>query len=152
MDEENYRIAREDIVLIPCAFEKSILASRTCCLQSSKRNIADREVVTCASLEYQSRCKEWLQLLREKSQFALQLTDISNSKVALPHGKEMKIQVGGLRGLAAYSGAKGHELTGAGNETHDVFSTLSVSCGRHESFAGLPFESIIKSVVHYRLR
>lgn len=151
MDEESYTVTREKIVPIPCRFEKSILALRVCCSKASKNNIAEREVVQCALIEDQLRCTNWLSLLRRKSLFALQLTDVNLAKSTLPHTKEMKVQVGGIDGLVLILAREGLNSCVSTDDKalHDVFCVLNSYGDRLEE---MPFEELVKSVTRFRLR
>jgi hypothetical protein len=153
MDENEYRTARSDFVPVPCVFEKSILSSRICCSKAIKKNLAEREVVCCSATEYQLRCKNWLQLLRTKSQFALHLTKVSDGAEKFPHAKEMKVQVGGILGLAAMLE---DECQGAERRTDilcDVFTVLGSCSDKYgTSFEQLPFEQIVINVASFKVR
>jgi len=152
MDEENYKAVRANIISIPCVFEKSILALRVCCSMATKNNIAEREVVRCESAEYQACCENWLKLLRKKSQFALQLSSVKNESTALPHAKEMKVQVGGINGLALLLTDADRKFEVKSEVLHDVGFTLQSCAQCLGGFESVAFEQIIKSVVGFRLR
>lgn len=153
MDENEYRTARADFVSVPCVFEKSILSSRVRCSESTKKNLAEREVVCCGAVDYQMRCKNWLVLLRKKSQFALHLTKVSGGHEKFPHSKEMKVQVGGILGLAEMLEDKVHECEGRQGMLCDVFTVLNSSSTEYgDAFERLPFEQIVKSIANFRLR
>ena len=144
MDECEYKSIRSKLTPIPCAFEKSILALKTQCLKSTKRNIAEREVVLCSSEHCSVRCNEWLKILRQKAQFALHISDPMS---VLPHSKEMKVQVGGILGLY-----KVLELEPYEDDRPDIFRSLEACSARLSNFEDAPFEEIIREVVHFRLR
>ncbi len=149
MDEENYKAARAEIVPVPCVFEKAILAARVRCSKAKKMNLAQREVVRCAGSECQTRCQAWLQIMREKSRFALQLDSLENVSVPLPHGKEMRVQVGGIEGLSAVLAAKAPETESG---LADVFAMLDAGFAQYGSLAYLPFSELVKAVAHCRVR
>lgn len=152
MDEENYRSVRDDLAPITCAFEKSILALRVRCSKSNKSNIAEREVVHCVSYEYQMECKKWLQILRSKSQFSLHLTNIDVVEDALPHTKEMKVQVGGISGLICLLEETDIPADAQVGEKPDVFLILKTCRERLGDYESLPFDQIVKSVVSFHFR
>lgn len=145
MDENEYRSVRDTLVSAPCVFEKTILALKTQCSKASRKNIAEREVVMCDSAHFAARCNNWLMLLRQKSQFALH----SVGPVAvLPHGKEMKVQAGGMLGLCRLLELDLGDLSAR----PDVFAVLEA---RDQHFAdpdALPFDEIVREVVHFRPR
>ena len=150
MDEENYRFLRAEAIPFPCVFEKSILTSRLCCGLAIKKNIADREVVQCGSEDFQYYCINWLELLRKKSQFALRLTDTIDSSAVLPHAKEMKIQVGGINGVAIYLAQKQQYIEREAQPNVSV--TLELCRTISGDYKQLPFDQIVKSIAHYRVR
>jgi hypothetical protein len=153
MDEKEYKTARVDFVSIPCVFEKSILSSRVCCAKAARKNLAEREVVSCSSAEYQTRCQSWLQLLRKKSQFALHLPNINDGLTVLPHSKEMKVQVGGILGLVALLEDIANNCDEGRAVQCDVYSVLNTCTIQYGlKFEHVPFEEIVQSVVSFRLR
>ncbi len=136
----------------PCAFEKAMLAGACSCALAARRNIAEREAVTCTSPPAHGQCALLCALLRQKSAFALKLVRID---APLPHAKEMKLQCGGLRGvqqaLGAAELASADELApeGRGLDVHELVLAAQ------EKFGGLhhlPFARIIQSVVAYEIR
>ena len=145
MDEKEYKLVRSKLITKPCSFEKSILALKTQCSKATKKNIAEREVVMCASAQYAGRCESWLVLLRQKAQFSLQ---ISEQVSILPHSKEMKVQVGGILGLCKMLEKGTDEL----NFQPDVFEILEACNERIGSFEHLPFTEIIREIVQFRPR
>lgn len=147
MDENQYHSLSSQLTPVQCVFEKSILAQRTSCKQSIKMNIAEREIVSCSSHVYQQRCDRWLRLLREKARFSLQLSNRDNIENALPHGKEIKVQVGGIAGL--------REVLELGDDTEkaaDIYDTLDCCYEKYAGFEGLPFDEIVRLVSQVRAR
>jgi hypothetical protein len=66
------------------------------CELEVRHALAERETVECSNHEAHSQCVRLLALLREKSAFALKLTD---AHTLLTHAAMMRIQCGGLTGL-----------------------------------------------------
>jgi hypothetical protein len=143
MDEKEYKEVYTSLASIPCLYEKSILALKITCAQSSLKNIAEREVVTCSSINYQIRCKAWLRLIREKSQFALQLSTIAGP---LPHAKELKVQVGGIRGLNLVLGQMPNEMD------LGVSDALDAAVEKFTDLAAVPFEQVVQAVAQFKGR
>jgi hypothetical protein len=81
---------------LPCPFEKAITSNRCGCEHSARFAIAERIGAACRSDLAQTNCVTLMALLRERSRFALKLTNTSEK---LPFGKELKIMFGGLDGL-----------------------------------------------------
>ena len=148
MDELEYSTLSKHEAPVKCVFEKSILALKTHCHQSKRKNIADREIVVCSSTVSQQQCTTWLTLLRKKSRFTLGLINHNDFNQVLPHSKEMKVQVGGLLGLAS---SIDQRVSGNDNNL-DICNTLNKGVIEYDNFNTLPFDQIIKSVSQYRLR
>ena len=147
MDEEEYKTVSNQTVPVACVFEKSILAIKCSCVYSKKKNIAERQVVMCTAVDRQQRCNSWLQLLRKKSQFSLRIPDVDELATPLPHAKEMKVQVGGIYGLATHYG-----ITSKDEGLLDVSELLEKCVVEEGGFAELPFDEIVKEITHFRLR
>ena len=98
MDQDAFRQTYREVNECFCVYEKSILTNRCGCSLSERFCIAEREGVECQSSEAQEQCYEYMELLKEKSRFVLKALHEGNT---LPHGKAMRLQVGGLRGLHA---------------------------------------------------
>jgi hypothetical protein len=145
MDQDAYRKLYRDMDGRICLFEKGILARQCNCSQASRFFLAEREGVHCRSDEGQQRCDELLQLLRQHTRFTLKS---ANPSGALPHAKVMRIQVGGLQGLALATGS----ATGEGSELEDIFALVECAIAQFETLDRLPFQEIIKQVAAYRGR
>jgi hypothetical protein len=96
MDEAAYRQVLSTSIQLSCPFEKSILTRCAACSKAEKRNIAERELVSCMETEALERCIALRDALRQKFTFALGKSHIEGP---LPHTQEMLMQCGGLRGL-----------------------------------------------------
>ena len=145
MDQDAFRKTYRDVNERFCAYEKSILTNQCLCSQAERFCIAEREGVRCLSEEGQYRCLELLHLLREQARFALR-TDRDKSN--LPHGKAMRIQVGGLRGLeTVLSGSAEAPTTIA-----DIYELIHRALERFQRLDQLPFSKIMQQVAAYRGR
>ena len=96
MDQDAFRRTYRDVNERQCAYEKSVLTNECSCSCAQRFCIAEREGVHCRSETGQARCLRWLDLLREQARFALRTEE---ERQLLPHGKAMRLQVGGMRGL-----------------------------------------------------
>jgi len=144
VEETEYKSTYSDYNSNPCAFYKAVLRRCANCSRAQKVFIAEREAVACKSPGAQQRCKEVVQVMREKALFALKLTHLEN---ALPHGKEIKVECGGLLGLQA---AIHPELQ---SETvSDINGLIDEAVQRHGSLDQLPYGEVVKFVVHYQSR
>jgi len=143
VDQDAFRNTYRDVNTRSCAYEKSILTQQGGCSQNERFCIAEREGVRCLSDLGQTRCLEFLKLLRDHARFALR-TD--QDKSVLPHGKAIRIQVGGLRGL---------EVVLSGNvpkEIQDIYNLIDRALQRFGSLDQMPFSTIMQQVAAYRGR
>lgn len=139
MDESAFRKARSAANPQPCAFERALLARCSACTLAERRNIAERELVACASPAARAQCAELLASLRQNAAFALKLVQ---ADAELPHAKQMKLQCGALQGLRRVSPGVAddvHALVRAGAET---FAGL----------ANLPYAALVQSISAYQVR
>ncbi len=137
MEEDQYRSAYRQINQLKCAFEKAILANRCTCPLSHKFYLAEREGISCRQTENQQRCQALLQKSREKSLFVFKLTRFSG---ALPHAKEIRVQLGSLTGLAELLGWPKTE------KIHDINRLLAVTEERYQGLDELPYKRLIQAV------
>ena len=145
MDENEYKLVCKNLITASCAFEKSILAYKTRCSKATKKNIAEREVVMCASAHCAERCENWLKILRRKSQFPLHIPE---QVAVLPHAKEMRVQAGGILGLCKVLEIE----TGEPHSQPNVVEVLEICNERIESIETMPFTEIIREIVHFQAR
>lgn len=145
MDQDAFRRTYREINERFCAYEKSVLGRKCTCSKAKKIYIAEREGVHCTSDEGQEQCLDFLEQLRHFARFALKSND---QKAALPHGKAMRLQVGGLRGL--YTAL--YEDQTIPETIDDVFGLISQA---RETFSGLdnlPYQPLIQQVAAYKGR
>ena len=145
MDQDAFRRTYREINERFCAYEKSILSRKCTCSKAKKLNIAEREGVHCIADDAQAQCLEFLDQLRNHARFALKTND---QKAVLPHGKAMRLQVGGLRGLFVAL----HEDEAIPDPIVDVYALI---CQARETFDGLdklPYQPLIQQVAAYKGR
>lgn len=146
MDQDAFRRTYREINERACVYEKSLLSRHCSCSQSKKVCIAEREGMHCASDEAQIQCDELMETLRKQARFALKSND---DKGALPHGKAMRLQVGGMRGLYL---ALHPELEQPPEQIEDVHGLINQA---RETFGGLehlPYQKLIQQVAAYKGR
>ena len=141
MDEIAFMHALGSINPKPCVFGKVILSRHCMCSKVVKRYAAEREMVACSADAERAQCGELLDKLRQNSAFALKLTHIT---LPLPHGPEMRVQVGGLQGLQ-------QEVNGL-SEVTDITALVSDAKEKFGSLDSLPFSKIVQSVVSCEVR
>ena len=158
MDEAAFRRTRGAANPQPCAFEKAILARCGACSLAERRHIAEREAVACASAPAREQCDALRVLLRQKSVFALKLTQID---APLPHAKEMKVQCGGLHGVQQAVGSAGGVNDAAAALTSgaeglprvaDVHGLVHACADKFGGLQNLPYSAIVQSVAAYQVR
>lgn len=145
MDQDAFRETYREVNERFCAFEKSVLTNRCNCSQAERFCIAEREGVHCRSETGQERCLKALALLREHAHFALRTQE---DKASLPHGKAMRIQVGGMRGIRALLEPEVANPV----SIDDVDATLAEAEQRFGTLDTLPFSSIMPFIAAYEGR
>jgi len=145
MDETQYRQTYGELNTRKCVFEKAINSRRCTCTCCKRFNLADREGVACETVESLARCQSLLESLRNKARFALQMTRIPGP---LPHAKEIKVQIGGMLGIQQLLYA---EKTGS-ESVEDIDGLAREAINRYGDIAALPYDEIIKSIVHFEGR
>ncbi|MBW9256942.1 MAG: hypothetical protein K1566_00410 [Candidatus Thiodiazotropha sp. (ex. Lucinisca nassula)] len=145
MDQDAFRRTYREMNERFCAYEKSLLSRHCDCSQAKKICIAEREGVHCISDDANAQCLELLKNLRHQARFALKS---NNDNEVLPHGKAMRLQVGGLRGLFSvlYPDQKTPEVI------EDVFQLISRAKAEFNSLDNLPFQTLIQHVSAYQGR
>jgi hypothetical protein len=140
-NEDAYRDARVSINPTPCAFEKAVLARCVACGLADKHLLAERETVNCHDAEAQKTCTELRKSLRSHAAFALK---ISNLNGPVPHGKEIKAQCGGLKGLQ-------NALTGS-EDVSDVRQLVIDALKKFDDLDSLPYSAIVQTVANFNIR
>jgi hypothetical protein len=141
MDEAAFRSARGEINRLPCVFEKALLSRNAVCQLAATHALAERESLACTSPLARAECGRLSGLLREKSAFALRLTD---TRRILPHAQVMKIQCGGLLGL--------QQVLDPEAPAPDVQRLTALARERYGDLESLPFSEIVKGVAAFQLR
>ncbi|MEN8178793.1 MAG: hypothetical protein ABFS39_09245 [Pseudomonadota bacterium] len=145
MDQDAFRRTYREINERFCVYEKSILSRKCTCSKAKKLNIAEREGVHCTSDEAQGQCLEFLERLRHLARFTLKSND---EKAVLPHGKAMRLQVGGLCGLFKAL----HEDQPIPDTIDDVFSLINQARDDFDGLDNLPYQPLIQQVAAYKGR
>jgi hypothetical protein len=145
MDQDAFRQTYREVNEVYCAFEKSVLTNECRCRCAERFCIAEREGVHCRSPEGQVRCLKWLELLRDQARFALRTEE---DRRLLPHGKAIRLQVGGLRGLVKLL----NEAATLPAAIDDVDARLAQAEDRFGTLEALPFSEIMRDVAAYQVR
>jgi len=141
VDEKEFKKAFKDVNDAPCVFAKAILRRCCRCSRSQKLFIAEREAVACKSPGARQRCAEVLAVLHDKATFALRLP---HPQVVLPHGKELKVQCGGMLGLQqALLGQADAEVV------EDINGLLENALKDYGTVEALPYSEVMKGITSF---
>ena len=142
MYEDAYRSTRAEINPLACPFEKAVLLRCCNCELASRKNIAERETVSCASAIARENCLTLRALLRANALFALKMTQSE----PLPHGKEIKVQCGGLKGLLQVLRPEGNSVV------DNIHSLVLAAQEQYTSLTDIPYGEIVKYIAAYEAR
>ncbi len=126
-----------------CAFAKAILSGRFRCEKSIRRSVAERLGVECISNVAANNCRVLMALLRERSRFALKVTDMAKR---LPFGVETRLMMGGLFGLQRLFDR------GASDGIENIYALVARAQSRYGALTALPYEDIVRSITTFRPR
>jgi hypothetical protein len=145
MDQDAFRKTYREVNEVYCAFEKSVLTNECRCSQAERFCIAEREGVHCRAQDRQARCLRWLELLREQARFALRADE---ERRLLPHGKAIRLQVGGMRGLMKVL----DRADPTSKTVDDVDGMLAQAEKQFKNLENAPFSEIMREVASYQVR
>jgi hypothetical protein len=128
-------------------FEKALTNNQLKCPLANHFCLADREGYSCTSEESSKDCDKLLQKLREKSAFVLKSRDIDSP---LPHNMEIRVQVGGITGLARLIMTEGESQTKP--LLDDINGIIKQVVNQFGPLDDLPYSEIIQSVVQFQGR
>ena len=152
MEEDEYKSTYNELAAVRCVFEKALLIHQanhqTKCSLSRHLCLADREGYSCADEQSSEKCREFLEKLREKSTFVLKLHEINGP---LPHNMEIRVQAGGLMGLAKLVNVN-TEGQSKQPVIDDINRILNKAKKEYGVLENLPYSEIIQSVVQFQGR
>lgn len=140
MDEKEFKQIYGGYDPQRCHFNKAILLGCAGCSRSQRVLIAEREAISCLSRAGYQRCGEFLATLREKALFALGMTQ---AEQGLPHGKQVKVECGGMAALADLAGAV---------HAGDIDAILQIVEKDFEGIAQIPYGEVVRSISRFSLR
>lgn len=143
MDQDAFRQTYKDVNQRFCAFEKSVLINQCQCRLAERFCIAEREGVHCGADDSQARCLKVLELLREQARFALRTNE---DKALLPHGKAMRIQIGGMRGIRRLLEPDADNP----DAVPDVDGLLQQAEARYGRLEAIPFSDVMPLIAAYQ--
>lgn len=143
LDENAYRDTYSSVNPLQCVFECAILRRCCGCQYAIRRYIAEREAAGCLDVAAHALCIELKKEMRHAALFTLKL---SHPDEPLPHGKQLKLQCGGLLGIA-------HLTTDHGlAEVADIHAAVTAAVLTYGSVEQLPYQNIIQSIRAYEPR
>ena len=143
VEENQYRQTYRDVNSLPCPYGRAILTRCCNCEKSERLLIAGRESVGCNNPVIHQHCTSLLEHIRNKALFAIKMTQLDGP---LPFAKEMKIQCGGLRGLADILQSEENKIV------KNVAGLVLTVVDRYPSLDELPYEQIIVAINKYQHR
>lgn len=146
IDQDAFRKTYNGINDRVCVFEKAVLSRKCSCDLAKKLLIAEREGIHCTQDEGQARCMEFISKLRHHARFALRINDFQG---VLPHGKAIKLQVGGLRGLYL---SLNPEHEDPPSPIEGVSQLLTEGEEKFSGFDELPIQAMIQQIAAYQAR
>ena len=148
MEEDEYKSTYNELASIRCVFEKALTNHQAKCSLSRHFCLADREGYSCKNAKSSGKCSEFLEKLRENSIFVLKLHEINGP---LPHNMEIRVQAGGLMGLAKLVdvNAEGQSKPPVVDDINQILTKAQKIYG---ALKNLPYNEIIQSVVQFQGR
>jgi len=143
MEEDEYKSTYGELASVRCVFEKTLTNNQAKCSLSKHFCLADREGYSCKDVESSLKCAELLVYLRKKSVFVLKLRNIDGP---LPHNMEIRVQAGGVEGLAKLLD------TEAAETINDINVVVNKVISKFGSLGDLPYSEIIQSVEQFQGR
>jgi hypothetical protein len=124
---------------LACAFGRALLARQAACPLATMVLEGEAERPRCASPVARTNCETLVALLRERGTFALKLPPPA---APLPHAAQLRVQCGGLEGLAEVAGA------GASGpaDVHALVARLQAAFG---TLADIPFAPVVASMARW---
>lgn len=143
LNENAYRDTYTMVNPLQCVFERAILRRCCGCRHAIRRNIAEREAAGCQEAGAHALCTALKQQMRHAAAFTLKL---AHPDEPLPHGKQLKLQCGGLLGIARLTAE--NELS----DVADISAALSAAIKKYGSLEQLPYQDIIQAIRAYEPR
>jgi hypothetical protein len=152
MEEDEYKSTYNELASVRCVFEKALVNHQANhqakCSLARHFCLADREGYSCDDVESSEICREILSKLRKNSLFALKLHEANGP---LPHNMEIRVQAGGLAGVA-----KSLDLNDGDLEqsllVDDIHRIIASAIEKYGTLDKLPYSKIIQSVVQFQGR
>jgi hypothetical protein len=155
VEENEYRETYEGVNALPCVFQRGMLARCCDCSQARRLYLAEREAVACNAQGTHIDCATLLDLLHDKARFVLQQSRVD---APLPHAKELRVQCGGLSGVAATLASAAQptdrepEQPAQPPSVDDVQSLVREARRQYGQLRQLPLQDIIQTIARFQSR
>lgn len=153
MEESEYKSTYNALASVRCVFEKTLTNHRARCRLAKHFCLADREGYSCEDSTASLSCNKLLQILRKKSVFVLKLRDVDGP---LPHNMELRVQVGGITGLAKQLDLNDEQSDECRVDNakivEDISAVVNQMIEKFGSLEALPYSEIMQSVVQFQGR
>lgn len=160
MEEDEYKSTYSKLASVPCVFEKALTNHHAKCSLAKHFCLADREGYSCENESSSVKCSEFLKILRKNSIFVLKLHDVD---APLPHNKEIRVQAGGITGVAKSIDSKidfkidfkiDSKSKKQANQpaVNDINGVLQKAIEKYGSLEKFPYGEIIQSVKQFQGR
>jgi hypothetical protein len=146
MEEDEYKSTYKELAPVRCVFEKAITNNHARCQLARHFYLADREGYACNNKECSMLCNEFLEILREKSKFVFKVPNVEGP---LPHNREIKVQVGGIKGLLKLVKPADSRMMPGPENINGIIDKVIEKFG---SLSDLPYSEIIQSVEQFQGR
>lgn len=143
LDENAYRTAYTEVNPLQCVFERAILCRCCNCEHGIKRNIAEREAAGCLNAPAHALCVEAKKALRQAAAFTLKM---AHPDEPLPHTKELKLQCGGILGVARAV------TPDANTPIANIYGVLNAAAQQFGGLANFPYQAIVSAIHTYEPR
>jgi len=140
VDEAAFLAARGAIGGRPCVFERALLVRRAGCSCARRHALAEREAIGCRLSAAHANCATLLGMLRERCAFALKIGRLDEP---LQHAMTMRLQCGGLAGLAQAVEAE---------DVHDVHALVTAAQDAYGGLSDAPWPGIVAAVAAWQGR
>ncbi|ODS99530.1 MAG: hypothetical protein ABS56_00290 [Lautropia sp. SCN 69-89] len=157
-DEDAFRLRRQAALDHPCPFERALLARCAACSRARTVLLAEREAIGCDAQAASERCHDFRDRLRAASRFALR----ADPSAPWPFSKEIRLQCGGLIGLAVAldedealdegEALDDSEAPDDGAAATDADALIQRALQRFRDLDTLPWSRIIRAVIRHEPR
>jgi hypothetical protein len=127
---------------LACAFAKAVAAGAGRCPLVTLVAVGEAERPCCSAPVAHTNCRTLHALLRERSTFVLRLPPPS---APLPHAQDLRVQCGGLRGLAAALGDRE-------GPTEDIHALVVRARDTFGGLLGIPFDPVVAAIARWEKR